>query len=225
MRTTSRPPRCSNDCWRMRWRRASFATRRLQRAKRRPRPCGGSAIRSRTPSARPGRRRSTISRCPSRRCRASCSTPPPLARRVSKARARAASAISATATSISTSAPPAGVEPERWFAETAPEVTRFVDDLVVAAGGSISAEHGIGQMKIGELERLSSPSRLAALRARSNRRLTRTACSTPASSSRLRHHRQTNRAAPHPGAARRPVDFSEIFDGQRAAASAFLQGP
>ncbi len=60
---------------------------------------------------------------------------------------------------------PAGVEPERWFAETAPEVTRFVDDLVVAAGGSISAEHGIGQMKIGELERLSSPSRLASLRA------------------------------------------------------------
>ncbi len=60
---------------------------------------------------------------------------------------------------------PAGVAAERWFADVAPEVTRFVDDLVVAAGGSISAEHGIGQMKIGELERLSSPARLAALRA------------------------------------------------------------
>jgi len=60
---------------------------------------------------------------------------------------------------------PAGVDAERWFAEEAPVVTRFVDDLVVAAGGSISAEHGIGQMKLGELERLSSPARMTALRA------------------------------------------------------------
>ena len=43
-------------------------------------------------------------------------------------------------------------------------VTRFVHDLVVAAGGSISAEHGIGQMKRDELARLSSPARLVALR-------------------------------------------------------------
>ncbi|WEK41982.1 MAG: FAD-binding oxidoreductase [Candidatus Sphingomonas colombiensis] len=60
---------------------------------------------------------------------------------------------------------PAGVDAARWFAEEAPGVTRFVDDLVVAAGGSISAEHGIGQMKLGELERLSAPARLSALRA------------------------------------------------------------
>lgn len=60
---------------------------------------------------------------------------------------------------------PAGVDAVRWFADEAPVVTRFVDDLVVAAGGSISAEHGIGQMKIGELERLSTPARLGALRA------------------------------------------------------------
>jgi len=60
---------------------------------------------------------------------------------------------------------PRGVDPARWYAEEAPVVTRFVNDLVVAAGGSISAEHGIGQMKIGELERLSSPARMAALRA------------------------------------------------------------
>ena len=60
---------------------------------------------------------------------------------------------------------PRGVDPARWYAEEAPVVTRFVNDLVVAAGGSISAEHGIGQMKLGELERLSSPARLAALRA------------------------------------------------------------
>lgn len=60
---------------------------------------------------------------------------------------------------------PDGADPDRWYAEQAPGITRFVNDLVVAAGGSISAEHGIGQMKIAELERLSSPARLAALRA------------------------------------------------------------
>ncbi|HSI17627.1 MAG TPA: FAD-binding oxidoreductase [Sphingomonas sp.] len=59
---------------------------------------------------------------------------------------------------------PAGADPARWYAEEAPGITRFVDDLVVALGGSISAEHGIGQMKLAELERLSSPARLAALR-------------------------------------------------------------
>jgi FAD/FMN-containing dehydrogenase len=59
---------------------------------------------------------------------------------------------------------PAGVDPARWYAEEAPDITRFVDDLVVALGGSISAEHGIGQMKLAELERLSSPARLAVLR-------------------------------------------------------------
>ncbi len=58
-----------------------------------------------------------------------------------------------------------GTDPARWYAEDAPVVTRFVDDLVVAAGGSISAEHGIGQMKVAELERLSSPARMMALRA------------------------------------------------------------
>lgn len=59
----------------------------------------------------------------------------------------------------------AGADPAHWYGEDAPRVTRFVNDLVVAAGGSISAEHGIGQMKLGELERLSSPARMAALRA------------------------------------------------------------
>ena len=59
---------------------------------------------------------------------------------------------------------PAGADAERWYAEDAPVVTRFVHDLVVAAGGSISAEHGIGQMKRDELARLSSPARMAVLR-------------------------------------------------------------
>jgi FAD/FMN-containing dehydrogenase len=44
-------------------------------------------------------------------------------------------------------------------------VTRFVHDLVTEAGGSISAEHGIGQMKRDELARLLPPARLNAMRA------------------------------------------------------------
>lgn len=42
-----------------------------------------------------------------------------------------------------------------WLEREGAAVTQLVHDLVTAAGGSISAEHGIGQMKKGELERLS----------------------------------------------------------------------
>jgi FAD/FMN-containing dehydrogenase len=52
-----------------------------------------------------------------------------------------------------------------WYESEGEEITRFVDDLVTAAGGSISAEHGIGQLKRAELARLASPSRIHALRA------------------------------------------------------------
>lgn len=51
-----------------------------------------------------------------------------------------------------------------WYDHHAPEISRLVHDLVTAAGGSISAEHGIGQMKRAELARLA-PERVAALRA------------------------------------------------------------
>lgn len=51
-----------------------------------------------------------------------------------------------------------------WLQSEGLEVVRLVDDLVAAAGGSISAEHGIGQMKKDELERLS-PERVRHLRA------------------------------------------------------------
>ena len=51
-----------------------------------------------------------------------------------------------------------------WLDREGSVVTRLVHDLVTAAGGSISAEHGIGQMKREELERLS-PDRARALRA------------------------------------------------------------
>ena len=54
---------------------------------------------------------------------------------------------------------------ESWVASEGEAVSRFVHDLVTAAGGSISAEHGIGQMKLAELARLGDPARLGALRA------------------------------------------------------------
>ena len=52
-----------------------------------------------------------------------------------------------------------------WLEQAGPPILRFVDDLVTEAGGSISAEHGIGQMKRAELERLGNPADLAAMRA------------------------------------------------------------
>jgi len=62
---------------------------------------------------------------------------------------------------------PAGAGAD-WLAEEAPAITAFVHDLVVAAGGSISAEHGIGQMRLAELGRLGDPARLGAMRAIKN---------------------------------------------------------
>ena len=52
-----------------------------------------------------------------------------------------------------------------WYEREGEKITRMVDDLVTAAGGSISAEHGIGQLKLREFERLAQPSRIHALRA------------------------------------------------------------
>lgn len=59
---------------------------------------------------------------------------------------------------------PAGA-PADWIWGEGQEVTAFVHDLVTAAGGSISAEHGIGQMRLAELARLGGPARLGAMRA------------------------------------------------------------
>ncbi|CAN5342628.1 FAD-binding oxidoreductase [soil metagenome] len=63
---------------------------------------------------------------------------------------------------------PAGADAILWRADVGAAASRMVHDLVTAAGGSISAEHGIGQMKREELIRLSPPSRIAALRAIKN---------------------------------------------------------
>jgi FAD/FMN-containing dehydrogenase len=52
-----------------------------------------------------------------------------------------------------------------WYEREGAAITRMVDDLVTSAGGSISAEHGIGQLKLGEFARLAPPGRIHALQA------------------------------------------------------------
>ena len=44
-------------------------------------------------------------------------------------------------------------------------IKQAVHDLVHELGGSVSAEHGIGRLKVGDLERYGDPVKLAAMRA------------------------------------------------------------
>ncbi|MGV3731552.1 MAG: FAD-binding oxidoreductase [Sphingopyxis sp.] len=60
--------------------------------------------------------------------------------------------------------PPADVDGPAWIAEHGAGLSRLVYTHVIELGGSISAEHGIGQMKRDILAELDSPARLAALR-------------------------------------------------------------
>jgi FAD/FMN-containing dehydrogenase len=60
---------------------------------------------------------------------------------------------------------PAGPEAAAWLARHGDAISARVYDLVTAAAGSISAEHGIGVMKRGHLARLGDPAKLAAMRA------------------------------------------------------------
>ena len=46
-----------------------------------------------------------------------------------------------------------------------PRVKEIVHDLTHALGGSISAEHGIGRLKVGDLQRYGDPAKLSAMRA------------------------------------------------------------
>jgi FAD/FMN-containing dehydrogenase len=61
--------------------------------------------------------------------------------------------------------PPVDADRAAWIAEHGPDATAMIHDLVAAAGGSLSAEHGIGQAKLAEFVRLTDPVRLHALRA------------------------------------------------------------
>lgn len=58
---------------------------------------------------------------------------------------------------------PPGTDRTAWEAGDGKAISRAVHDLVTQWRGSISAEHGIGQMKVGELERLADPVQLALL--------------------------------------------------------------
>lgn len=58
---------------------------------------------------------------------------------------------------------PAGVERSAWEQSDGKAISQAVDDLVTAWNGTISAEHGIGQLKVDELERLADPAALALL--------------------------------------------------------------
>jgi FAD/FMN-containing dehydrogenase len=44
-------------------------------------------------------------------------------------------------------------------------IKRAIHDLVHEMGGSISAEHGIGRLKVADLERYGDPAKLSAMRA------------------------------------------------------------
>lgn len=59
---------------------------------------------------------------------------------------------------------PAGSSQELWESGEAKTISGEVYDMVVAWGGSISAEHGIGQIKRTELERLGDPVMLGLMR-------------------------------------------------------------
>lgn len=60
---------------------------------------------------------------------------------------------------------PVGSDGAAWLAGPGARATRMIHDLATAAGGSLSAEHGIGQTKLAEYARLADPVRLAAQRA------------------------------------------------------------
>ncbi|TFI59913.1 FAD-binding oxidoreductase [Sphingomonas parva] len=60
---------------------------------------------------------------------------------------------------------PSGAAADRWLEEEGSAASSMVYDMVIAASGSISAEHGIGQMKREVFLRTSPPARLDAQRA------------------------------------------------------------
>ncbi|MFN3425432.1 MAG: FAD-binding oxidoreductase [Novosphingobium meiothermophilum] len=60
---------------------------------------------------------------------------------------------------------PPGADRVLWEAHDGKAISAQVHDMVSAWGGSISAEHGIGQLKRDELARLADPAMLATMRA------------------------------------------------------------
>ncbi len=60
---------------------------------------------------------------------------------------------------------PNGSDPDNWQENDGKAISRQVHDMVTQWGGSISAEHGIGQLKRDELARLGDSTSLAMMRA------------------------------------------------------------
>jgi FAD/FMN-containing dehydrogenase len=60
---------------------------------------------------------------------------------------------------------PHQIDAGQWYADFSDAISSNVYDRVTAYHGSISAEHGIGQVKRSELSRLADPARIYALRA------------------------------------------------------------
>ena len=60
---------------------------------------------------------------------------------------------------------PKGADAQNWYTESGSKISEEIYDRVSTYHGSISAEHGIGQLKVAELQRLGDPARLYALRA------------------------------------------------------------
>lgn len=60
--------------------------------------------------------------------------------------------------------PPEG-RPRSDFDGVRGEVTRAIHDLVHELGGSVGAEHGVGRLKVADLQRYGDPGKIAAMRA------------------------------------------------------------
>ena len=60
--------------------------------------------------------------------------------------------------------PPKGQSKEAFTGQR-DEIKRVVHDLVHELGGSVSAEHGVGRLKVDDLERYGDPAKLSAMRA------------------------------------------------------------
>ena len=60
---------------------------------------------------------------------------------------------------------PIGMDPAVFLRDHEPGVNRLVFDAVVAHGGSISAEHGVGSLKVAHLKHYKSPVALGLMRA------------------------------------------------------------
>ena len=60
--------------------------------------------------------------------------------------------------------PPVGRKASE-FSDLRDEVKTLVHDMVDARGGSVSAEHGLGRLKVCDLERYGDPAKIAAMRA------------------------------------------------------------